>query len=354
MNNNVAGSFRHNQGNWNGGNWNRGDWNAGNWNRGNWNGNNWNRNGWGWNRGFGFSPWWGIAPWGIGGLGWGWGWPYYGLGTGLGWGFGSPFFGYNRFCGYGGYGYPAYGYSSFGTPYTTAYADVAAPVEVAQVTEPAVDDQVAADDFAGQGEAQFLAGDYAGAARSWRHAIVDDPHNATLLLMMSQALFATGNYDEAAGALQMGLMQMPEEQWGVVVENYKELYAPNDDYANQLKELEKAAKEKPDDPARQVLLGYHYGFLGYPVQSVVRLNRTMELAPQDLMAQKLREVMAAKAAAKGLTVEPAPKLPDNPLPVPATAPAADGVVPAAPGDAEKPALPAGGPALPEAAVPPGA
>ena len=166
-------------------------------------------------------------------------------------------------------------------------------------------------------------GDYAGSGQSWRHAIVDDPNNATLFLMMSQALFASGNYDESAGALQMGLMQMPEEQWGVVVENYKELYAPNDDYANQVKALEKSAKEKPDDPARQVLLGYHYGYLGYPVQAVVKLNRTMELAPQDMMAQKLREVMAAKAAAKGQAVEAAPKLPDNPAPVPGEVPAGD-------------------------------
>ena len=358
--NNGTGANHHGHNQWanhqgSGGNWNNGNWNGhhGNWNNGHWNGhhggwNNWNNWGWNraWNRGIFFSPFWGF--YGLGGFGWGW--PYYG-----GWGWGSPW-GYNRFCGYGGFGYGGYGYgypySSYA--YTAAYPDTT-PVAVAdQAQPPAADTAAAADsDFAAQGEAQFKAGDYAGAAKAWRHAIVDDSNNATLFLMMSQALFASGNYDESAGALQMGLMQMPEEQWGVVVENYKELYAPNDDYANQLKALEKSAKENPDDPARQVLLGYHYGYLGYPVQAVVKLNRTMQLAPQDMMAQKLREVMAAKAAAKGQAVEPAPKLPDTPAPVPGATPAGDdgGTAPAGTQE-DQPSLLEAGPSLPQAAKSP--
>jgi Flp pilus assembly protein TadD len=351
--NNGTGASHHghnqwaNNGNWNShhGNWNghHGNWNGHNWNGNNWNGgwgggwNNWNR---GFNRGFGFSPFFGFYPFGFSGLGWGW--PYYG---GFGYGWGSPW-GYNRYCGYGGFGYGGYGGYGYGYPYssysnyayTTAYPDTTPVAVVDQVQQPVADTAVANNEFAAQGEAQFKAGDYAGAAKSWRHAMVDDPNNATLFLMMSQALFASGNYDEAAGALQMGLMQMPEDQWGVVVENYKELYAPNDDYANQLKALEKAAKEKPEDPARQVLLGYHYGYLGYPVQAVVKLNRTMELAPQDMMAQKLREVMATKASAKGQTVEPAPKLPDNPAPIPGAAAPPAGA--AAASNEAKPSLPA--------------
>jgi tetratricopeptide (TPR) repeat protein len=142
--------------------------------------------------------------------------------------------------------------------------------------------------------------------------------------MMSQALFATGQFDEAAGALQMGLSQLPEPQWGVVVENYRQLYGPNDAYSDQLKALEKSNNDNPSDPAQQLLLGYQYGFLGYPVQAVEKLNRAMQLAPQDLLAQKLREIMAAKAAAKGEAVQPAPALPKQKAPFPAPGPAIQG------------------------------
>src|SRR5207253_2018170 len=78
--------------------------------------------------------------------------------------------------------------------------------------------------FGTEGEQAFDAGDYAEAARAWRHALLDDPQNGTLVMMLAQALFAAGQYEEAAGATQQAMQMLPQDQWGVVVKNYTELY----------------------------------------------------------------------------------------------------------------------------------
>jgi hypothetical protein len=61
----------------------------------------------------------------------------------------------------------------------------------------------------------------------------------------------------------------------------------------QLKDLENAVKSH-DSPAGRFLLGFHYGYLGYPEQSVRELDQAIKLNPKDKMAKKLREITAAK------------------------------------------------------------
>lgn len=266
----------------------------------------------------------GYGGYGYGGrrFGFGFGYPY------LGFGFGYPYSGYGYggilgsllygYGGYGGWGYGGYGgygyglgsygynpYSTWSTPYVAAYSPTytttsvvpstgnfvsAAPTPTTNSTAPAAN----AGNFAESGEAAFKAGDYKGAAYALRHAVIDDPQNPVLMMILSQSLFATGNYDEAAGTAQAAMQALPKDQWGVVVGNYKELYGSVRDYTNQLRALEKAVDDKPDNPAQRFLLGYHYGYLGYPQQSVNQLDKVLKLAPQDEMAKKLRDEMQTK------------------------------------------------------------
>jgi predicted Zn-dependent protease len=144
-----------------------------------------------------------------------------------------------------------------------------------------------AKDFARQGEIAFRDSDYKRAAREWRHALVDDPQNGLLVLMMAQALFQSGEYNEAAGAVQAGLQLMPRDKWDVVVGNYKELYGNTQDYVDQLKLLENTVKEKPKDPALRLLVGYHYLFLGYPAEAMRELKVGEELAKTDRAMKEL-------------------------------------------------------------------
>lgn len=294
-------------------------------------------NGWGWGgwgRGWGFG--WGNGygyGWGNGwGFGWGNGWGGYGLGYGgyRGWGYGG--------CGgwgYGGYGYNsccsytpgyslydnAYGYSPYSSSYyvdgsvpvTTAYsfdagAPASAPVQVAQIEpdSPAIRPQTSADDldFAASGEAEFKVGSYDKAVKMWRHAVVDDPKNGVLVMMLAQGLFATGKYDEAAGATQQGMLLLKEEDWGVVISNYRELYTKIGDYTTQLRALEKARKEKPEEPALRFLLGFHYGYLGFPKEAAQELAKATSLAPQDELSSRLKDVLEARDKKTVSKVEP--------------------------------------------------
>ena len=145
-----------------------------------------------------------------------------------------------------------------------------------------------------KGESDFKSGDFKGAAYAWKHAVVDDPQNPVLVMMMAQAFFATGKYDEAAGATQMAMQMLPKDQWGVVVSNYKELYGNVQDYTDQLRTLEKAVKDKPENPAMRFLLGYHYAYLGFPKEAIDQLDKGLKVAPQDEGAKRLREAMQAK------------------------------------------------------------
>jgi tetratricopeptide (TPR) repeat protein len=184
-----------------------------------------------------------------------------------------------------------------------------------------------ADEFARIGETAFKGRDYKGAVRAWRHGLVDDPQNGVLVLMLSQALFATQQFAESAGATQAAVQLLPPEKWDVVIKNFRDLYGKGEDYTTQLRALEKLAREKPEDPALRFLLGYHYGFLGYPDEAAKQLEKCVSISPQDEVAKKLLKVFGDKN----------PKKAD--IPTPGQVPATDSVtLPAPSGDFVPPPL----------------
>jgi Tfp pilus assembly protein PilF len=150
-------------------------------------------------------------------------------------------------------------------------------------------------DAIARGEREFRAGQYQDALRDWEHAMVDTPTNGAVALLAAQALFALGRFDDAAGAVQMGMQLLDQDQWGNVVRNYPQLYPDIGRYTNQLRELENARDATPSDPALRFLLGYHFGYLGYPRQAARELDKALELEPKDLGSQRLREVLLQEA-----------------------------------------------------------
>src|SRR5207244_460682 len=102
-----------------------------------------------------------------------------------------------------------------------------------------------------------------------------------------------GKFDQAAGATQQAMQLLPREQWGIVVEHFRELYNRGAEYTRQLRVLE-AARKTDDSPALRFLLGFHYGYLGFPQQSVRELDKAIKLNRQDELAKQLRELMRAK------------------------------------------------------------
>ncbi len=238
----------------------------------------------------GYGSAWGLGYGGYGGYGggygsaWGLGGGYGGYGGGYGsaWGLGGGYGGYG-----GGYGYPTY-YNS------TVYSNPSA----AQSAQPQTPDT---EQYISIGEQAFGSGQYQSALRDWQHAMVDNPRNGGVALMIAQAMFALGQYEQAAGAVQMGMQILPEGEWGTVVKNYSQIYPNIQNYTDQVKTLEKARETHPDDPALRFLLGYHFGYLGYPQQAVRELDKAPDLQPRDLGAQKLRDLFATQA---GLPARP--------------------------------------------------
>lgn len=160
-----------------------------------------------------------------------------------------------------------------------------------------------------KGEAAFRAGDYKTAVSYWKHAVVDDPQNGMLTMLLAQSLFATGQFNAAAGATQTAMRLLPEDKWGTVIEKRAELYAETRTYLDQLLALDKAAKSQPNDPSLRFLAGFHYAYLGYPKAALDNLEKGLKLAPQDELAHKLRDDMQAKL--------PAPAAPTPQPPEPA-------------------------------------
>ena len=54
---------------------------------------------------------------------------------------------------------------------------------------------------------------HAQAVADFRHAMVDDPGNGGILMLMGQAMFQTGDYRNAAGATEMAMTMLPEDKW---------------------------------------------------------------------------------------------------------------------------------------------
>jgi hypothetical protein len=113
---------------------------------------------------------------------------------------------------------------------------------------------------------------------------------------------------------------LPQDKWDVVVKNFRDLYGRGEDYTTQLRALEKSAREKPDEPALRFLLGYHYGFLGYPAEAVKQLEKCVNLAPQDEVARKTLRLFEDKLPKKneppGPAQPPANSDPDGVVPPP--------------------------------------
>ena len=92
-------------------------------------------------------------------------------------------------------------------------------------------------------------------------------------------------------ALQAALQMLPEDKWGTVVVHYKELYPNIQNYTDQLRAAEKLRDANPELPALHLLLGYHFGYLGYPKEAVKELEEDARTVAQGRdRAKALRHV----------------------------------------------------------------
>ena len=81
----------------------------------------------------------------------------------------------------------------------------------------------------------------------------------------------------------------------IVRKHYRDFYSDPREYTRQLRVLEKAIGNKPENPALRFLSGYHYGYLGFVKQSIEQLDKagSDRVAAIEIMRQ-LREEMTNK------------------------------------------------------------
>jgi tetratricopeptide (TPR) repeat protein len=270
-----------------------------------------------------------------------WGRPYYrdyGYSLYLGGGYDGYYFDYrsdyylDSYLGLGCYHYQYDPVCVYPAP--TGYAAVAVDPSI-QFDE---EKQFSGDEMLALAEDAFYARDYQQAVRWLRHAVIELPNDPKVLMLLSQALFAVGEFGEAAGAAQAGMLVAEDAaEWDVIIGNYREYYSDTQDYVDQLKALEDHVfKGQPDDHAARFLVGVQYGLLGYPKQSVRELDIVLQSAPDDRLAREFRRRMAEQL---GLA-EPAPQ------------PAVPGAI-SGPGDVpQNPSLPPAAPTAPTQPLPP--
>ena len=178
------------------------------------------------------------------------GWNSYGGygGWGFGWGGYLPWIGWG---GYGGYPYDDYYYSYYpdndSYNYSYAPAETTAPLQPIPTTAsvastPNENSQVASDGSAyyGQARESFAEGNYKEALRLASHAAVDAPNNPRVHELISQSLFALGNYDAAASEAHVAGVMGPIATWTELYGYYNNV----DTYSTQLRALEKGFTRK--------------------------------------------------------------------------------------------------------------
>lgn len=273
---------------------------------------------WNGNQGYGFGyPYGGHRHSGYRNYGWNNGYAYrpyfWGLG---GWGLGSLMYG----SGYLGYTNPYY-YNTGGTAYCYNYAQ---PIPVAYNTansayvantDSTIDPNAAvanpAEAIMNSAVATFKQNDYDGALNIINQGITQFPDDSVLHEFRSLILFAKGEYQQAAATIHSVLAVGPGWDWTTLSSFYAEIGL----YTTQLRALESAVKQNPQDGAGHFLLAYHYMSEGYPDAAAKQLQQVIELVPSDQVAANLLKMTSPQQPTGSSETIPQPSAqpPVNPL-----------------------------------------
>ncbi len=147
---------------------------------------------------------------------------------------------------------PSASYQPTGSVDHTTFADVRE--RLAQQTPAEPDAQTSADDYFEEGVKAFEEGDYAAAAQKFAEAMDLAPDDMVLPFAYAQALFANGQYSEAAQALRSALQNVLAEAEGVFYP--RGLYTEDDLLFEQIDLLSEVAELYSSDADIQLLLGY--------------------------------------------------------------------------------------------------
>jgi tetratricopeptide (TPR) repeat protein len=146
-------------------------------------------------------------------------------------------------------------------------------------------------------QAAFKDSDYATALVKTEQALKDFPDDPVLHEFRALVCFAQGKYKQASTILHALLASGPGWDWTTM----SSLYASTKTYEGQLAALERATGERPEDPALQFLLAYHFMTIGNAEGAKAALAQAKKLLPNDPVVAQLAGaggVESARAEAK--------------------------------------------------------
>jgi len=176
----------------------------------------------------------------------------------------------------------------------TTFADVRAKLAAEAAGQP--DQPTLADTYFEEGVKAFENDDYAAAIEKFAEAINLAPDDIILPFAYAQALFANGQYSEAAIVLRTAVAQIkPEEQ---TVFYPRGLYGDDDKLFDHIDKLSEKADYYTFDADLQLLLGYHLlgvGELDAAVEPLTRAGQDFTNTQASEVLLKLLEKVKAQA-----------------------------------------------------------
>lgn len=281
-------------------------------------GNGWGCNAWGWG--------WNNCYWGYGGFGWCNAWnPFNYCGYwGWGWGWGSswwcrntnPYFWWNNYYNPWPRFYSTVIYQTYDPGPDVIYVEAEPEViyveepyageiaagnpvlaaELDALLAPSAEAQARADKrdaLLAQGDLAFREGRYADAVHHYAQAAETSPTEGVLYLVLSDALFATGDYHYAAYSLRKALELDPTLVENIVDKH--EFYTDPTEFDRHIAVLERFVQDRPLDQDARLVLGANYLFGNRPAAAVDLLEsesaaRLREDSSAILLLQSARRV----------------------------------------------------------------
>jgi tetratricopeptide (TPR) repeat protein len=158
----------------------------------------------------------------------------------------------------------------------------------------------------------FRAGNYQDSLKAFDAALRKNPGDPVLHEVRALALFATGDYNSAAAALNSLLASAPGMDWTTM----SSLYGDTDKYTEQLRKLESFCKANPKNAASAFVLAYHYLVLGSKDSAVSALRVVVDNQPNDVVAKKMLNALDPKQEESSIdaTVQPSEEELSKPQP----------------------------------------
>lgn len=152
-----------------------------------------------------------------------------------------------------------------------------------------------------KGLERFKAGSYQESLTLFDAALKQLPGDPVVHEMRCLALFAIGDYAQAAAGLNSLLASAPGMDWTTM----SGLYGNPDDYKQQLRSLEQYCQQHPDDASAHFVLAYHDLVTGSKEGAIDALRVVVKNQPKDVTAKRMLDALAPPES-EAQVAKPAP------------------------------------------------